>query len=124
MNVMLVSVTERTREISLRIAVGARRRDISGQFLTEAVALALLAGGVLSVIASCVGAIVIAWQAGWPVLISPEAILLSCLRWSCRHHFWSLSGIPRLRLDQSWPCALNGREGQVSPSDARRLASA
>ena len=78
MNVMLVSVTERTREIGLRMAVGAQRHDIRRQFLTEAVALAL-AGGFLGVIAGCIGATIIAWQAGWPVLISPDAIFLSCV---------------------------------------------
>jgi putative ABC transport system permease protein len=78
MNVMLVSVTERTRESGLRMAVGAQRRDIRRQFLTEAVALAL-AGGFLGVVAGCIGAAIIARQAGWPVLISPEAIFLSCV---------------------------------------------
>jgi putative ABC transport system permease protein len=78
MNVMLVSVTERTREIGLRMAVGAQRRDIREQFLTESIALAL-AGGFFGVLAGCASAIIIAWQAGWPILISPEAILLSCL---------------------------------------------
>lgn len=77
MNVMLVSITERTREIGLRMALGAQRYDIRRQFLVEAVALAL-AGGLFGVIVGCVGAMIIAWQAGWPVLISPEAILLSC----------------------------------------------
>jgi putative ABC transport system permease protein len=77
MNVMLVSITERTREIGLRMAVGAQRYDIGRQFLVEAVALAL-AGGFLGVAIGCVGAIIIAGQAGWPILISPEAILLSC----------------------------------------------
>ena len=76
MNVMLVSVTERIREIGLRVAVGAHRSDIQVQFIIEAAALALV-GGLFGVMAGCVGAIFIAWRAGWPVLISPEAILLS-----------------------------------------------
>lgn len=76
MNVMLVSVTERIREIGLRVAVGAHRSDIQVQFIIEAAALALV-GGLFGVMAGCVSAMFIAWRAGWPVLISPEAILLS-----------------------------------------------
>jgi putative ABC transport system permease protein len=77
MNVMLVSVMERTREIGLRLALGARRRDIAGQFLTEAVALAVV-GGILGVVVGSISAGLIAWGAGWPILISPLAASLAC----------------------------------------------
>jgi putative ABC transport system permease protein len=77
MNTMLVSVTERTREIGLRMAVGARRRDIRNQFLVEAVLLAML-GALAGTVLGVVTATVIARYGEWPVLINPAVVLLAC----------------------------------------------
>jgi ABC-type antimicrobial peptide transport system permease subunit len=81
MNIMLVSVVERTREIGLRMAVGARGRDILMQFLLEAVALSSAAGA-LGMILGSVAAVVISKVLHWPTLISPVSIGVSFL-FSC-----------------------------------------
>jgi putative ABC transport system permease protein len=76
MNIMLVSVTERTREIGLRQAVGARGRDVLRQFLVEAVVLSLI-GGAMGIGVGMLGARMIADSFQWPTRVSSDAVLVA-----------------------------------------------
>ena len=105
MNIMLVSVGERTREFGLRMAVGARRRDLVQQLLVETVVLAL-AGGLIGSVVGVAAAMGLAWQANWPILISPLSVLLA----------WGLAGLVGLVFGL-YPAY---RASRLDPIDALR----
>ena len=75
MNIMLVSVIERNREIGLRKVIGARKSDISAQFLIESVLMSF-SGGIIGIITGVGAAVVMSLSAGWPVKVSLSSIIM------------------------------------------------
>ncbi len=99
MNVMLVSVNERRKEIGIRRALGARRVDIQSQFLTESVVLSLL-GGVFGILLGVGSTWIFCWFTGWTFLVSPTAALMGFAVACCVGAFFGLHpAIQAARLD-------------------------
>ena len=76
MNIMLVSVTERTREIGLRMAIGAKGKDVMVQFIIESVVISFL-GGLVGIVLGIVTSELVAKFGGWPVVITMSSIVMS-----------------------------------------------
>ena len=99
MNVMLVSVTERRREIGIRRALGARRFDIQSQFVTESVVLSLI-GGVFGILFGVAGTWIFCWFSGWTFLVDPAAVTMGFFVACCVGVFFGLQpAVQAARLD-------------------------
>ena len=124
MNIMLVSVTERTREIGLRMAVGARGRDILLQFLVESLLLCL-AGGLLGIACGRATSIVVSSVKGWPVSPSAAAVAVSVGLGGDRRRVRLLPGLARLapRPDRRPPLRVGAPRYYARPKRRSRSRS-
>ena len=91
MNIMYVSVTERTREIGLRMSIGARERDIMMQFLIESIIISVT-GGLIGVVLGCLASAIVRFVANWPVVIEGYSVVLSFAVCTITGVLWMVSG--------------------------------
>jgi len=123
MNITLIFVTERTKEIGLRMAVGARRSDILRQFLSEGIPIALIAG-ILGMLLGTTSTYLVRAFFHWPIVVSPPAVLLAFVSSSAVGDFFGF--YPSLRASRLDPIAASRNEESehlpVKPSFAPDLS--
>ncbi len=124
MNIMLVSVTERTREIGLRMAVGARGKDIQLQFLIEALTMAC-AGGVVGIVVGTAASLIASWASHWPTVITVFSILLGFVSSALTGVIFGYYPAQRARgsRPRSRPSATNDRRTRTAAYSIRWLSS-